>query len=226
MDIKIAPSLLSADFSNLSSSVKKAEAGGAKYLHFDVMDGHFVPNITFGPMVVRALRPITDAKFLVHLMILGAEKFVDEFARAGSDSISVHPEACTHLHSVLQQIRKAGASPGVAINPATQLSAVELVIDDIDILTIMTVNPGFGGQEFIEAMLPKIEQARRLVDSTGRNIDIAVDGGIDLNTCERVVSAGANVLIAGNSIFNGENGATEAVRRLEACALAAAEGKR
>jgi ribulose-phosphate 3-epimerase len=226
MQIKIAPSLLSADFADLTGSVRAVEAGGARFLHFDVMDGHFVPNITFGPMVVRALRPLTSARFLTHLMIYGAENYVEAFAKAGSDSITVHAEACTHLHRVVQQIRGAGASPGVALNPATPLSAVEYVIDDIDLLLVMTVNPRFGGQKFIEGMLPKIDEARRIVEHSGRNIDVAVDGGVDLETCERIVRAGANLLIAGNSVFNSPSGAAEAVGRLERCAVSSAEGSR
>jgi ribulose-phosphate 3-epimerase len=181
------------------------------------MDGRFVPNITFGPMVVRALRPLTTMRFLAHLMIYRPEDFVEEFAQAGADSITVHVEASRHLHRVVQQIRAAGASPGVALNPATPLSSVEYVLGDIDLLLVMTVNPGFGGQEFIESMLGKIGEARRMVERTGRDIDIAVDGGVDLSTCRRIVQAGANLLIAGNSIFNNHLGISEAVRALEAC---------
>lgn len=187
------------------------------------MDGHFVPNITFGPMVVRALRPITKMTFLVHLMIYKPENFVDEFAKAGADAITVHVEACAHIHRVIQQIRSLGVSPGVALNPATPLSTAQHLLNDIDRLLIMTVNPGFGGQKFIEEMLPKIKEARRMIDLTGRDIDIAVDGGIDTKTCQRVVEAGANMLIAGNSVFNNHLGIGEAVRALEVCACSIAK---
>jgi ribulose-phosphate 3-epimerase len=223
-EIRIVPSLLSADFSDLTGAVRGAEAGGARMLHFDMMDGHYVPNITFGPMVVKALRPITDLKFLIHLMIENAQDFVEECAKAGADSITVHPEACTHVHRVIQQIRAAGASAGVALNPATPLSAVEYLLNDIDMLLVMTVNPGFGGQEFIEGMLPKISEARRMVERTGRDIDIAVDGGIDSSTCARVVEAGANVLIAGNAVFKSPAGISGAVRELETCATICTKG--
>lgn len=221
MELEIVPSLLSADFADLTGAVREAEAGGMKLLHFDMMDGHFVPNITFGPMVVRAIRPITDARFLVHLMLYHAENIIDEIAEAGAESITVHAEACTHLHRVIQQIRAAGARPGVALNPATPLSALDYVLDDIDLVLIMTVNPGFGGQKFIEGMLPKIEQTRKMIEARGRRIDIAVDGGVDVTTCERIVRAGANLLVAGNSVFNSHLGIAEAVRALAKCAAAA-----
>lgn len=222
MEIKIAPSLLSANFADLTRSVREVEDGGARYLHFDIMDGHFVPNISFGPMVVKALRPLTKAHFNVHLMIYGAENYIGAFADAGADTIVVHAEACTHLHRVIQQIRATGAKPGVALNPATPLSAIEYVMEYIDEVLIMTVNPGFGGQEFIESLIPKIERARAMADETGRDINIAVDGGVDPKTCSRVVSAGANLLVAGSAVFNSPLGTAEAVRQLEACAVATA----
>jgi len=218
VEIKIAPSLLSADFANLTSSVQGAEQGGARYLHFDIMDGHFVPNITFGPMVVSALRPITRMNFLVHLMIYNPENFIEEFVKAGADSITVHAEACKHLHRVVQQIKSAGIRAGVAINPATPLCMVEHVIEDIDLLLVMTVNPGFGGQKFIESTLPKIAQARQMVNEAAQDIDIAVDGGVDINTCGRIVEAGANLLVAGNSVFNNPAGISGAIQALEECA--------
>jgi len=221
LEINIAPSLLSADFADLTNAVNQAEAGGAKYLHFDIMDGHYVPNITFGPMVVRALRPLTRMIFDVHLMIYGAEYYVEEFAKAGADTITIHTEACTHLHRVIQQIRDTGKSPGVALNPATPLSVIEHVLDDIDQILVMTVNPGFGGQKFIESMIEKISLAREMANGTGRNIDVAVDGGIDMTTCRRAVEAGANLLIEGNSVFNNHLGISEAVRTLQAEARAA-----
>lgn len=226
MKIKIAPSLLSADFADLTKAVRDVEAGGARYLHFDVMDGHFVPNLTFGPMVVRALRPLTDMEFVVHLMIYHPEMYFEELVKAGAGSITVHTEACPHLHRSVQHIRSAGAKPGVALNPATPLNAIEYMLADIDLILIMTVNPGFGGQKFIEAMLPKIESARAMVEKTGREIDIAVDGGIDARTCSKVVSAGANLLVAGSSIFGSQSSPAEAVRELESCAVSAAKGCR
>jgi ribulose-phosphate 3-epimerase len=226
MNIKIAPSLLSADFANLTQAVRDVEAGGAKHLHFDIMDGHFVPNITFGPMVVRALRQLTDMEFVVHLMIYHPEVFFEDLVNAGANSITVHQEACTHLHRSIQHIKSLGAKAGVALNPATSFSTVEYVLEDIDLLLIMTVNPGFGGQKFIESMLPKIEQARRMVEKSGRDIDVAVDGGIDLDTCRRVVEAGASLLIAGNSVYGNSAGPAEAVRALQACALSAVKGSR
>jgi ribulose-phosphate 3-epimerase len=177
-------------------------------------------------MVVRALRPLTTMRFLVHLMISRPEAFVSEFAEAGADSITVHVEACTDLCGVIQQIRAAGASPGVALNPATPISTVEHVLGDINLLLVMTVNPGFGGQEFIESTLPKIAEARRMVERTGRDIDVAVDGGVDCTTCGRIVAAGANLLIAGNSIFNNHLGIADAVRELEACATSCSQGSR
>lgn len=225
MDIKIAPSLLSADFANLATGVREVEAGGAQLLHFDIMDGHFVPNISFGPMVISALRPISKIWFDAHLMIYNAEDYIDECVKAGANAVTVHAEACTHLHRVIQQIKSAGVEAGVALNPATPLSAIEYVMADIDSILVMTVNPGFGGQGFIESMLPKISEARKMVERTGRKIDIAVDGGIDLKTCRRVVEAGANVLVAGSSVFKNSLGASEAVRSLQSCASSGAEGR-
>lgn len=226
MEIRIAPSLLSANFANLHQSVREVEDGGATVLHFDVMDGHFVPNITFGPLVVKALRPLSKAHFNVHLMIYGAEHYVEEFARSGADTISVHAEACTHLHRVIQQIKSTGAKAGVALNPATPLSSIEYVIGDIDEILIMTVNPGFGGQAFIESMLPKIAGARAMANDAGLDINIAVDGGVDLETCSRVVEAGANLLVAGSAVFGSKLGVTDAVRSLQACAEASAKEAR
>ncbi|MBI2842333.1 MAG: ribulose-phosphate 3-epimerase [Armatimonadetes bacterium] len=226
MDVRIAPSLLSADFADLTNAVREVEAGGAKVLHFDVMDGHFVPNITFGPMVVRALRPLTAMEFDVHLMIYGAEHYIDEFSEAGADSITVQVEACTHLHRVIQQIKSTGAKAAVALNPATPPSTLEYIIGDIDQVLVMTVNPGFGGQEFIEALLPKITEVRRLAEASGREIDVAVDGGIDLDTCGRVTRAGANLLVAGNAVFNSPLGIARAVRGLQECAVSNFEGAR
>ncbi|MCL6520577.1 MAG: ribulose-phosphate 3-epimerase [Armatimonadetes bacterium] len=201
--MKISPSLLSADFSNLERAVRQVTEGGADSLHLDIMDGRFVPNITFGPLVVRSIRSKTDLPFCGHLMIIEPESILAEFIAAGCDTIIIHAEACAHLHRTLQQIRELGATPGVALNPSTPLCVIENVLSEIDELLIMTVNPGFGGQDFIPEMLPKIKAARAMIENAGRKIDISVDGGINTKTCELVTAAGANVLVAGSFVFNG-----------------------
>ncbi len=209
-DVKVLPSLLSADFSNLGRAVASVADCGAGGLHCDVMDGHFVPNITFGPMVVHAVRLLTELPLFVHLMIERPQEYIEQFVEAGAGSITVHAEACVHLHRVIQCIKDAGARAGVALNPSTPVCVLENVIADIDSILIMTVNPGFGGQSFIETMLPKISQARRMADDAGADLDIAVDGGIDLATAPGVVRAGANVLVAGSFVFAGKRPAGEA----------------
>lgn len=214
MDIKIAPSLLSANFANLSESVRQVEESGADALHFDVMDGFFVPNITFGPLVVKALRPLTSIPFLVHLMIEQPERYIDEFVEAGADSVTVHVEATIHLHRTVQQIKSLGVKAGVSVNPATPLNGLQYVAEDIDSILIMTVNPGFGGQEFIESTLPKIAEAREIGERVGREIEVQVDGGIDPSTAGRVVDAGATLLVAGSAVFGNKDGVTEAVKEL------------
>ncbi|MCL5103570.1 MAG: ribulose-phosphate 3-epimerase [Armatimonadetes bacterium] len=219
-EIIIAPSLLSADFSNLSKDVAEVEACGAGAFHCDVMDGHFVPNITFGPMVIKAVRSLTRLPMLVHLMIEHPERYVEQFRDAGASEITVHAEACVHLHRAIQQIKALGIQAGVALNPSTPLCMIEHIIKDIDILLIMTVNPGFGGQEFIEAVVPKIADARRMAEEAGANIDIAVDGGLDVDTAPRVVRAGANVLIAGSSVFGSNLPIKEAFELLRESAKA------
>ncbi len=200
---KIAPSLLSADFSRLGEEVKRVEAAGADWLHFDVMDGHFVPNLTIGPLVVSSLRDKTGLFFDVHLMIQRPEQFIADFAEAGADLITVSAEACTHLHRVLQTIRALGKKAGVALNPATPLTSIEYILDEVDVVLIMSVNPGFGGQKFIPAVLPKITALKKMLGE--RPVEISVDGGINAETAPLVVEAGATVLVAGTSVFGQEN---------------------
>ena len=212
--IKIAPSILSADFSRLGEQVAEAEAGGADAIHIDIMDGAFVPNITMGPMIVQAIRRWTPLPFDLHLMIANPERYIADFASAGADTITVHAEACVHLHSVIQQIRAAGKRPSVAISPATPISALEEVIADLDQALVMTVNPGFGGQAFIEAMLSKISRMRALIDERGLNADLQVDGGISADTAASVARAGANVLVAGSAVYNDRMSVAESIARI------------
>ena len=213
MALKISPSLLSSDFSNLEREIRRVTEGGADSIHLDVMDGRFVPNITFGPAVIKSIRDKITLPLIAHLMIEHPETLLSEFKDAGCDSVVVHVEACVHLHRVLQQIREMGMIPGVALNPSTPLCDVENVLDDIEELLVMTVNPGFGGQEFIHEMLPKIAAARKMLG--GREIDIAVDGGINPETCSLVTKAGANVLVAGSFVFESNGGVEEAIRELK-----------
>ncbi|MCH8063295.1 MAG: ribulose-phosphate 3-epimerase [Chloroflexi bacterium] len=212
--VKIAPSILSADFSNLGEQVAEAAKGGADMVHIDVMDGQFVPAITLGPQMVDALRPWTDIPFDLHLMIAEPGRFVADFASAGADIITVHAEACTHLHRTIHQIKELGKKAGVAINPATPISAIEDMLPDLDQVLVMTVNPGFGGQSFISGMIAKIERMRGLINGAGLKAGLEVDGGINLGTAKEAADAGANILVAGSAVYNDRTSVAEAIRKL------------
>jgi ribulose-phosphate 3-epimerase len=202
---KIAPSILSADFTRLGDEVKEVERAGADYIHIDVMDGHFVPNITIGPLIVEAVRRVTRMPLDVHLMISNPDQYVGDFIKAGADFITVHAEAVNHLHRSVQLIRKEGAKTGVSLNPATQLEVLEYILDDLDMVLLMTVNPGFGGQDFIPEVLPKIERLKEMIEIRGLNTEIEVDGGINPDTINSVSSAGADIFVAGSAIFKSES---------------------
>ncbi|GLI38085.1 ribulose-phosphate 3-epimerase [Geobacter hydrogenophilus] len=202
---KIAPSILSADFSRLGDEVRAVAAAGADYIHVDVMDGHFVPNITIGPLVVEAVRKVTDLPLDVHLMIENPDRYIPDFAKAGSDIIVVHAEASIHLHRTIQLIKSLGKKAGVSLNPATPLSVLEYVLDELDLVLLMTVNPGFGGQSFIEACLPKIQALRAMLDRRGCDAELEVDGGVKIDNIDRIAHAGANVFVAGSAVFGSKD---------------------
>ena len=210
--VRIAPSILSADFSKLGAEVQAIDEAGADYIHLDVMDGHFVPNITFGPVVVESLRKVTKKPFDVHLMIAPVDNYVDGFAKAGADIITFHPEAGAHPHRTIQLIKSYGKKAGISLNPHTPTSVLDYIIDDIDLILVMTVNPGFGGQKFIP-LLDKIADIRARIDATGRDIDLEVDGGVNAETAKQVIAAGADVLVAGTAVFK-EKDYREAISRL------------
>ncbi len=213
--IGIVPSILSADFTRLGEQVREAEAGGGQRIQVDVMDGHFVPNITMGPMVVEAVRRCTRLPLEAHLMITNPERYIEDFARAGADVIIVHQEVCPHLHRVIQQIRIAGKMAAVALNPSTPVFLLENILSLIDMVLIMTVNPGFGGQEFIPETLPKIARLRQMITERGLHCDIEVDGGIHEATAPLVVKAGANLLVAGSAVYNQQESVAQAIARLK-----------
>lgn len=222
-DVRIAPSILSSDFARLAEEVARVEAAGADLLHVDVMDGHFVPNLTIGPPIVEALRKVTQLPLDVHLMMTNPDCFIQEFAEAGANYLTVHVETCPHLHRTVQSIKERGVKAGVTLNPATSLSTVEEIIGEADLLLIMSVNPGFGGQQFIPSVLQKIERARQLIDRTGSHAVLEVDGGVKVDNAARIIQAGADILVAGSAIFCSDDyGATiTALRQGGHTALAA-----
>lgn len=217
--IKIAPSILSADFTHLGADVRAVEESGVDRIQIDVMDGRFVPNITFGTLAVEAVRPLTKLTLEAHLMVQPPEEFIEKFARAGADTIIIHQESTPHLHGALQHIRALGKKAGVALNPSTPAALINEVLDMVDLVLVMTVNPGFGGQTFISETLGKIREVRNALRLRGRDCEVEVDGGINLETALRVVEAGADVLVAGSAVYDSKEGVSAAIRRLRATAM-------
>ena len=203
--IKIAPSILAADFAKLGQEVKEVEAAGAELIHIDVMDGHFVPNISFGAIALEAIRPLSTLPMDVHLMIENPDQYIEQFAKAGADYITVHVEACRHLHRTIQLIRSFGVKPGVVLNPHTPIETIQHILQDVDMVLFMTVNPGFGGQKFIDSVVPKIEALSNMIKERGLSIDIEIDGGINAETIIPCAKAGANIFVAGSAIFGKED---------------------
>jgi len=212
--IKISPSILSADFSRLGEQVHEAEDAGVDYIHIDVMDGHFVPNITIGPIILKALRPLTKLPMDVHLMIEKPELYIEEFFQSGADIITVHQETCPHLHSTIKKIHNLGVLAGVSINPSTPVTSLEEIISEVDLVLLMSVNPGFSGQSYISSCTGKIKKLREMLDSCGSSADLEVDGGVNIETVCEVVGAGANSIVAGSAVFNEKNSVSENVRIL------------
>lgn len=223
--VKLAPSILAADFARLGEQVAEAERAGADRIHVDVMDGHFVPNISIGPVVVQSLRPVTRLHLETHLMISDPDLYLEEFAEAGSDSLLVHWEGNNNLHRTVQRVKVLGKRAGIVINPATPASVLEEILQDVDQVLVMTVNPGFGGQEFIHTTLPKIRRVRQMIEQIKPGCDLEVDGGIDATTAPLVVDAGANVLVAGSAVFSVSEGVAAAMKRMRAAAEKTRSGK-
>ncbi|MEK5079597.1 ribulose-phosphate 3-epimerase [Solibacillus sp. FSL W7-1436] len=218
--IKIAPSILAADFAKLGQEVKEVEAAGAELIHIDVMDGHFVPNISFGAIALEAIRPLSTLPMDVHLMIENPDQYIEQFAKAGADYITVHVEACRHLHRTIQLIRSFGVKPGVVLNPHTPIETIQHILEDVDMVLFMTVNPGFGGQKFIESVVPKVEALSKIIKERGLNIEIEIDGGINAETIVPCAKAGATVFVAGSAIYSKEDRA-QALQEIKQAGLAA-----
>ncbi|MCP4361437.1 MAG: ribulose-phosphate 3-epimerase [Chloroflexi bacterium] len=217
--VKIAPSILSADFARLGEQIQAAEASGADWIHVDVMDGHFVPNITIGPLVVKAIRPVTSLPLDVHLMIEQPDRYLANFAQAGADRITIHVETCPHLHGTIQQIKALGCKVGVTLNPGTPLSSLEEVLPEVDLVLIMSVNPGFGGQSYIPASTSKIARVRSMLAELNSTAEIEVDGGVNIDTISEIAGAGATVLVAGSAIFNDRASVAENIQQLRSLCI-------